>query len=414
MGLIDQLMARRNGIAPQIAQMQGTQMSPMPAPGQSAISGAPPAPAASPPPPQTPPGLFARIGQGAQGYMQALQQDPDKRASLADSLAVGFNSMRLNPDAQLAEGAQQRQLMRAQERRLGAQANRTAQVLRNAGQEELASTIEANPELAPVVYGEYLKNMMNPTETYETLTGAQVNEQMGVSVDPNALFNVNRATRKVEAVGGKGDIYNIGGAVAGALGKVNETYATNEYLPWIGGRGADTKSQIAQLGSVLGRIEAGEQLSGPLIGTMNTLAPGFVNAIMFPDATNAREQVEEVVQRNLREVLGSQFTEKEGERLISRAYNPALPPAENAARLRRLVLQMQSAAEAKDAMSKYFESNNYSLEGYRGVTPGINDFWSALEGIELGHQVRDLEANKVYEYIGGPADDELSWREVRK
>lgn len=213
MGLIDQLMARRNGIAPQIAQMQGTQMSPMPAPGQSAISGAPPAPAVTPPAPQTPPGLFARIGQGAQGYMQALQQDPDKRAALADSLAVGFNSMRLNPDAQLAEGAQQRQLLRVQERRLGAQANRTAQVLRNAGQEELASAIEANPELAPEIYGQYVKSMLNPAETYDTLTGVQVNEQLGLNVDPNGLYNVNKASGRITAVGGKGTVINVPPAV---------------------------------------------------------------------------------------------------------------------------------------------------------------------------------------------------------
>jgi len=99
--------------------------------------------------------------------------------------------------------------------------------------------------------------------------------------------------------------------------------------------------------------------------------------VIDPKGVNVQEQIEEVVQRNLREVLGAQFTEKEGARLISRAYNPQLGPAYNVPRLRRLFSQMEQAAKAKEAMADYFEKNE-TLMGYKGPTIQIEDFYTAL------------------------------------
>jgi hypothetical protein len=104
-------------------------------------------------------------------------------------------------------------------------------------------------------------------------------------------------------------------------------------------------------------------------------------AFTNPNALQSREQVEEVVQRNLRAVLGAQFTEKEGERLISRAYNPRLPPEQNARRLRRLFLQMESSAQQKQQMVDYANQNG-TLRGYQGKMPSISDFYKAIEGSE--------------------------------
>jgi hypothetical protein len=89
--------------------------------------------------------------------------------------------------------------------------------------------------------------------------------------------------------------------------------------------------------------------------------------------TDTREQVEEVVQRNLRIVLGAQFTAQEGERLIARAYNPRLDESVNATRLERLYRQMGRAAQAQEQAARYFEENG-TLRGWRGRLWGINDF----------------------------------------
>jgi hypothetical protein len=149
----------------------------------------------------------------------------------------------------------------------------------------------------------------------------------------------------------------------------------DDYVAWRGGGGQDTAAQIAQLKPVIQALEAGQ----PITGMKVAVQPDLLLAMTNPKALQSREQVEEVVQRNLRTVLGAQFTEKEGERLIARAYNPKLPPEENAKRGRRLFLQMSTAAEQKQAMVDYFDQNG-TLRGFSGKMPGVQDFYKAMEG----------------------------------
>jgi hypothetical protein len=148
-----------------------------------------------------------------------------------------------------------------------------------------------------------------------------------------------------------------------------------DYVAWRGGGGQDMTAQIAQLQPVIQALEAGQ----PITGMKVAVQPDLLLAMTNPQALQSREQVEEVVQRNLRAVLGAQFTEKEGERLIARAYNPKLPPEENAKRVRRLFLQMSTAAEQKQAMVDYFDQNG-TLRGFSGKMPSVQDFYRAMEG----------------------------------
>ena len=94
------------------------------------------------------------------------------------------------------------------------------------------------------------------------------------------------------------------------------------------------------------------------------------------------------MQRNLRLILGAQFTEKEGQRLIARAYNPSLSEQENAKRVRNLIKQMQSAAEAKASAARYFEENG-TLAGWKGKLPSMRDF--APEKAEKKKQVWSIK-----------------------
>ena len=173
--------------------------------------------------------------------------------------------------------------------------------------------------------------------------------------------------------------------------KVDEKFA-DTYVEWQTGGGADMVGNLAAIGTVLGQLESGQQLTGPMVG----IQPDFVRAIVNPNATDALERVQEVVQRNLRIVLGPAFTEKEGTQLINRAYNPSLPPATNAARLRKLFQQMSVSAQQRQGMVDFFEENG-TLQGYRGPRPNINDFYKALESGESGTQRKPLS-----QIFGGP------------
>jgi hypothetical protein len=173
--------------------------------------------------------------------------------------------------------------------------------------------------------------------------------------------------------------------------KVDEKFA-DTYVEWQTGGGSDMVGNLAAIGSVLGKLESNQPLTGPMIG----IQPDFVRAIVNPNATDALERVQEVVQRNLRIVLGGAFTEREGAQLITRAYNPSLLPATNAARLRKLFQQMSISAQQRQGMVDFFEENG-TLQGYRGPRPNINDFYKALEGGADSTQRKPLT-----DIFGGP------------
>ena len=155
-----------------------------------------------------------------------------------------------------------------------------------------------------------------------------------------------------------------------------------EYAKFVAGGGfADAEKNLGQLRevkSLLDKIvkgESSENLSGPVLGRV----PDFVKAFTHPEAIGARDRVEEVIQRNLRLILGGQFSEKEGKMLIARAYNPSLEEAENAARLGRLVKAMERGFEAKKSAARYFEEKG-TLAGYKGVTSvSMDELVNAIE-----------------------------------
>jgi hypothetical protein len=104
------------------------------------------------------------------------------------------------------------------------------------------------------------------------------------------------------------------------------------------------------------------KITGPFIGAQDdTGLLKYTN----PTAQDTKEQVQEIAQRNLRLILGPQFTAKEGEALINRVYNPALPQSVNVKRLELLQDQMTSAAKTKQEAVDYYNTNG-TLKGFKG------------------------------------------------
>jgi hypothetical protein len=166
---------------------------------------------------------------------------------------------------------------------------------------------------------------------------------------------------------------NLGDTLSPGFKKQDELFA-QVAVDWKTGGGTDAIKQVSQLADVIDRIDAGESVSGGVQG----VTPDIVRAFTNPNALDAQETVEEVVQRNLRVILGAQFTAKEGEQLIRRAFNPRLSPEVNRRRLQRLFTQMEIAAQQKQEMVSYFDSNG-TLSGYSGRQPSVSDFYTAIE-----------------------------------
>lgn len=186
--------------------------------------------------------------------------------------------------------------------------------------------------------------------------------------DPN---NPGKGARRVEGVA-----VDPSKELTPAQKSLDQKFA-RDYSEFMTGGFADVEKGLGQLRGVLSELKERKlNLTGPILGQV----PDKLTAFTHPEAIDRRELVEEVVQRNLRAVLGAQFTEREGERLIARAYNPKLDEAENAKRLERLISSIEKAYKAKVAAARHFEKHG-TLSNYTGSTAfGLEDIERGMEG----------------------------------
>ena len=318
---------------------------------------------------QKPRGLLGSLGiqkmeEGAEGETGQRFYQRDSFKDTAAILAQGFGRMGIMGMEEIADSvAKQRTEAKAR--------NKTAEYLRANGRGDLADMIDqgliGGREAAGVL-------LQKPKEKVRQVRGSEIG-LTGPQAD--RLFNVS-ADNKVTAIGGTAPVTNInmGDKVSPGLKKLDESFAETYSNLSMSGL-ADARSQAATINTVLEKLESGEQLTGPLIGAQ----PDFLRAITNPDAQDAIDRVGSVVQRSLREVLGGQFAQREGEQLVRRAYNPSLPPAQNAARLRALFAVLDQTAKNKMDMATYYQGNDYSLGGYKGNLglPSAEDLYAAMD-----------------------------------
>jgi hypothetical protein len=174
-----------------------------------------------------------------------------------------------------------------------------------------------------------------------------------------------------------------------------------------GGGSADVEKQLKQLDQVATELSKKDNdYTGAAVGLIPDKARSFTN----PEAVAAKNKVEEVAQRNLRLVLGAQFTQVEGERLIARAYNPQMKPEENARRVKALANQIRTAATVKEDAARYFEENG-TLTGWKGRMPTLSDFDEAMNAVAKEPSNATTETTK---YDGDKESRYQEWKRKQK
>lgn len=320
-------------------------------------------------------GLLDLAGLGNTPFGQFVDQNQYKLGalgaglaggtSLGGGLALGLQNMQ---QARLLD--QQRGQQAADEQMRQTQINQTMKWI-----QDLATANPNNPQLAQIAQG----LNMGAIETGHAFTAAL--QAMKPAPAPEYDFmNVDgNVVRTDPATGSAEPVWSVPETAQPDLTegqKAMDREYGKEYVDWIARGGyADVQKQLAQLNEVATKLESGANLTGPVIGSVGEVG----RSLAFPAAQAAKEAVEEVVQRNLRVILGAQFTQKEGDRLIARAYNPRLGEAENAKRLRRLIQQVDTAARAKDEAAQYFQMHG-TLVGWDGHIPTLDEIGSAVDG----------------------------------
>lgn len=134
----------------------------------------------------------------------------------------------------------------------------------------------------------------------------------------------------------------------------------DEYVAWRNTGGMPTLNrQLDQLQDALNLLRTNDTITGPVIGRM----PKWIQQAIDPKAPDVKAQVEDVIQRSLRQILGAQFTQVEGERMIARAYDPEQQEQSNIGRLTRVIGELRGQGAAKEASSRFFEKHG-TLQGY--------------------------------------------------
>jgi len=305
--------------------------------------------------PQQSQGLLGGL-LGGQGIGGALGMSDDFRDKLAMAVMAGTGDARLTPLIQQRAASLQE---RRDKREAQTKANVTASYIEGLGDKKLAQLVRDGgitgaDALTAVTKGD--KKFVD-IEKYKL---AQAQGYEGTFID----FTKDLA--QIEKTG----------EVPAGLEAMNKKFGEELIDLDLVGLG-EARFRTAKIKTVLDQLEAGEDLTGPLQAVIGELG----RSIYSPKSQQAKDLVESVIQTSLRETLGGQFAQKEGEALIKRAYNIALPPEENAARLRALLAQLEASAASKTAMAEYYRENNFSLAGYKGskYTPTVEDLYSAID-----------------------------------
>lgn len=326
------------------------------------------------------------------------------------AVAYGLDSfMRAYNSAQ--DRKLQRQQMKANQKRQGALDDLTRQQFQ-AQQDQIAyaqrrdqadSQVAANPgllgsigQVGPFQPGQGLSDMPSANMIMKARESVKPKTPEYTSGVREFMQVVGRKPQNLDeyvsfhsAKKGPGVTINNGQPTIGE--KEFDKVSANEFADYVAlGGYADTQKNIQQLDSVVedieGAIKSGKDLTGPAFGLM----PRSMRAVLSQEGTDVMERVEEVVQRNLRAVLGAQFTEKEGERLIARAYNPYLDEKVNLQRVKRLVGSIKKMANAKAQAYEYFKENG-SLVGFQGPTSFTMSDVEKVIGVDSDNQAEGNE-----------------------
>jgi hypothetical protein len=321
--------------------------------------------------------------QGLLGSMGIQRRDPNAQGETSQPFynrrSFGDTLARMAPalgrmGVMGLEGPAQAALDSRNERQGDERAQQAQAAQRNQTREWIASQPNGDQYAAmfDAVGGEATLQAMQAANAPADQTSGMQNYDFLVSQGMDAATAMERAF----GAGGTSITNNLGGGGQTAGWEaIDKAYADTWLRDSVVGL-PDAANQAAQISGVLGQLENGVALTGTMVGVQ----PDFIRAITNPTAKDAKDRVEGVVQRSLRETLGAQFTAAEGDRLIARAYNVNLPPELNAARLRALYTQLEAVAGQKLGMRTYFNENG-TLQGFNGATsiPTVDDFLATMD-----------------------------------
>lgn len=154
--------------------------------------------------------------------------------------------------------------------------------------------------------------------------------------------------------------------------KAVDTKFGKEYADFYAGGGINNLNKnLEELDRAISIIEKAkeDEVSGKLIGLSDKAG---TLAYTHSKAADVKDIIGSVAQSNLRQILGGQFAQKEGEALLARQYDTAQSKSANLKRLKALRKQAANTIQSKKAAAEYFEENG-TLKDFKGTQAGADD-----------------------------------------
>lgn len=295
-----------------------------------------------------------------QAYKAGMVQNPD--GTYKQDLGVTMSELAKNGYAQeYSSLAQQQKEQQAAQDKM--QREQQLQAASDVGR--LAGSALQNPNAYPQIRAEAIKKGYGTEESLpqaydeKFLRGIQsqaltVSEQMGQQ-NKDHEFSLKERELALKAREEKTKQQKGGKVGQDAL---DRDFA-KDYNDWTSGGAKIARNEINKLSSVISDLKNKKVTTGGLTGL-------FPDQITSDKVLSARANVQSTVMNSLKAILGAQFTEKEGERIIKNTWNEADSTENNIARLERLVMDLENQANDKDKKSIYYEQGG-TLTGYKGM-----------------------------------------------
>lgn len=109
----------------------------------------------------------------------------------------------------------------------------------------------------------------------------------------------------------------------------------------------------------------------PITGTAVSFLPDFLRNIVDEDGMELQQDVESVIQMNLRETLGAAFARTEGEMFLARGFNPNLNDPANLRKLEKLLTDIQGRIDEQTSKYEHYYTpqGNYGINTFHGFRP---------------------------------------------
>ena len=277
-------------------------------------------------------------------FKKPFHKDNDRMAMMFSALSDGFGGMTMSGKSGMS-AMNKANYAKGME---GVQNNKTMKYLIN-NKPELAKKLM---EIAPEHRDQFMEQAMK-----SQFEGAGKQSAFAEKV---AMYKAaNPAATDAEALDWvRGDsgtnvtVNNGGSSFADTLGKQAGDWYTKQ-----SGAYSNINDMERVVGTIEAAIENGDQLSGGIINFM----PDDMQDLFAPQAQDVRRSVEKVIQSSLKETLGAQFTEREGENVIKRTWNPQAPIEYNLRRTKQLLNELKGYAAGQDQLLDGMLSSNGNI-----------------------------------------------------